>query len=117
MKVSGGMSLRRERWCYAGGWFSRLDINIYKISLKTSILLMYLDSPHPGYQRHESTTQWLVKKLNKRGLSTGGTLASQMHIMKENYGNNHTILMVRTVYKTMCISESNPFSLSDEKIR
>ena len=92
-------------------------MNICQTSLTTSILLMYLDSPHPGYQRHESTRQWLVKKLNKRGLSNGGTLASQMHIMKENYGHNHTILMFRTVYKTICISESSPFSLPDEKIR
>ena len=30
-------------------------MNTCQTSMKTSILLMYLDNPHPGYQRHENT--------------------------------------------------------------
>ena len=54
-------------------------MNTYQISLKTSIILMCLNNPYPGNQGHESTTQWFTKKLNKRGLSSGGILASRIH--------------------------------------
>ena len=35
---------------------------------------------------------------NKRGKSQEGKLGSQIHIVYRNYGNHHSILLVRIVY-------------------
>ena len=34
-----GMSLTRERWCCAGCWLNRLDMNTCQTSIKTDMLL------------------------------------------------------------------------------
>ena len=49
------MGLKRKRWCCAGGWLSRLDMNTCRQTSINSIqLLMYLGNPNPGYQRNET---------------------------------------------------------------
>ena len=54
-----GMGLTRGRWCCAGDWLSRVDVNTCQTSTKTSILLIYLGNLHPEYQRNE-TPQWFL---------------------------------------------------------
>ena len=42
----GRMGLTRKRWCCAGSWLRRLDMNTCQTSIKTEILLMYLYPHH-----------------------------------------------------------------------
>ena len=61
-----GMGLTRERWCCAGGWLSKLDMNTCQTDIKTGILLMYLGNLDPGYQRN-NTPRVVPSGLNRGG--------------------------------------------------
>ena len=78
------MSFTRERWCFVGGWLSRLDMNTFQTRIKTDTLLTYL---HPVHYR-----------TNLREEIRADKRASQVRIIRRHYGNYHSILLVSTAY-------------------
>ena len=91
------MGLTRERWYCARGWLSRLDMNTCQTIIKNSILLMYI-GPHPGYQTHETPQQVVPNRTNQRGEGQADEQVSQTRIVDRNYGNYHSIPLIRIVY-------------------